>query len=110
MHEWCEMNALGDFMEMAKRLVAVEVKVEHLSEKIEVVNNTIESHAIRTDKSLLEMGTKIDHQNDTLNRITIWLEAAPKLIKICIGVFLAATLFASNGWRVMIDLIVALVK
>jgi hypothetical protein len=104
------MNALGDFVEMAKRLVAVEVKVEHLSEKVEVINNTIEAHSMRTEKSLQDMGSKIDHQNEMLNRIKIWLEAAPKLIKIVIGIFLTATLFSSSGWKVMVDMIISLIK
>ncbi len=110
MHEWCPMNALGDFMEMAKRLVAVEVKVEHLSEKIDVVNNTIEAHSMRTDKCLQDMVTKIDHHNETMNVLKIWLSAGPKLIKITIGIFLAAILFSSNGWKIVVDLIVALIK
>lgn len=97
-------------MEMAKRLVAVEVKVDHLSEKIEIANNTIESHSTKTNKMLVEMGGKIDHQGETLSRITLWMEAAPKIIKVGLGVVLAATLLSSNGWKVVFDLVLSLMK
>lgn len=97
-------------MEMAKRLVAVEVKVDHLSEKIDTANNTIESHSTKTNKILMDMGSKIDNQGITLSRITLWMEAAPKIIKVGLGVVLAATLLSSNGWKVVFDLVLSLMK
>jgi hypothetical protein len=109
-----DMAAFGDFMEMAKRLAAVEVKVEHLTEKAEATNNALEAHAIRTEKSLhdirADMGSKLDQHGDLLKRITIWMEAAPKLIKIFIAILLAAILFSSNGWKIIVDMITMVIK
>jgi hypothetical protein len=104
------MNAYGDFMEMAKRVIAVEVKVDHLTEQLEATNNTIEEHSIRTDRNFEEIGKAISQQKDDIKRITIWIEAVPKLFKVFIAVVLTAALISSNGWKLGLNLIMSFIK
>lgn len=104
------MNALGDLIEMVKRLAAVEVKVDHLSEKIETSNTVIENHVKKTEKNFEEMGKRYSQQEDTLKRIVLWMDTAPKLIKLFIAVVLAATVVSTNGWKMVFDIILNVLK
>lgn len=97
-------------MEMAKRVIAVEVKVDHLSQQLEATNQTIESHTQKVDRNFEEIGKSINQQRDDIKRITIWVEAAPKMIKAFIGIVLAATLISSSGWKVALDFIISIFK
>lgn len=95
---------------MAERLTAVEVKVDHLSQKIEESKKSLDLHSAKTDKSFSEIERTLRTQGDSLDRITRWLDAAPKILKMFIALILAATLFLSNGWLFVFNLIATALK
>ncbi len=110
MYEGVTMNIIEDIIKMSERLTAVEVKVDHLSEKIELSNKALDAHSDKTDKNFEEIGRTLRQQGDNLNRITHWLDTAPKILRIAIACILAATLFASNGWTAVFNLIASILK
>lgn len=104
------MNEYEEFMEMAKRVIAVEVKVDHLTERLEITNETIEAHCQKTDKNFEEIGKAISQQKDDTRRIMIWLDTAPKMFKVFIAIILASILISSNGWKVALNMVMGLIK